>query len=106
MSKEKGCEILAEWIKSCGNHLYWSTTTTLSGNEKVIWAKFKTFLSHIINKHSSLDDPLFNKCGHGQIHPRKWLPAGIFHIRNISLIKREILSPFVLDYACLCSSFI
>ena len=78
LSKEKGREILAEWIKRCDNHLYWSATTTFSGNGKVIWAKFKTFLSHIINTHSSLDNLLFNKCG--QIHPRKWLHADMVHI--------------------------
>ncbi|XP_068757455.1 uncharacterized protein [Montipora capricornis] len=76
LSKEKGCEMLSEWIKPCENHLYWSALTTFSGNGLVIWAKFKTFLSHIINKHTSLTDPLFNKCGHGDICPRKWLHAG------------------------------
>lgn len=76
LSKEKGCEMLSEWIKPCENHLYWSASSTFSGNGLVIWAKFKTFLSHIINKHTSLTDPLFNKCGHGDIHPRKWLHAG------------------------------
>lgn len=76
LSKEKGCEMLSEWIKPCENHLYWSASTTFSGNGLVIWAKFKTFLSHIINKHTSLTDPLFNKCGHGDICPRKWLHAG------------------------------
>lgn len=68
--------MLSEWIKPCENHLYWSASTTFSGNGLVIWAKFKTFLSHIINKHTSLTDPLFNKCGHGDICPRKWLHAG------------------------------
>jgi len=33
-------------------------------------------LSHVINKHSALPDALFNKCGHGMIHPRRWLSAG------------------------------
>lgn len=71
-SKEKGSEVLADCIKPCENHVYWSATTTFSGNGKVIWAKFKTFMSHVINKHSSLADPLFNKYGHGEIHPR-WI---------------------------------
>jgi len=75
LSEEKGCEVLSEWIKPCENHLYWSASTTFSSNGLVIWAKFKTFLSHIINKHSALDDPLFNRCGHGDIRPRKWLHA-------------------------------
>lgn len=77
LPKEKGCEELTDWIKPCENHLYWSAATRFSGNGLVIWAKFKTFLSHIINKHSSLSDPLFNKCGLREIRPRRWLHAGM-----------------------------
>ncbi len=33
-------------------------------------------MSHIINKHSDLDDPVFNKCSHGEIGPKKWLTPG------------------------------
>lgn len=77
LSKEKGCESIAEWIRSCENHLYWSATTTFSGNGKVIWAKFNSFMGHIVNmKHSQLGDALFNKCFHGVISPRKWLKVG------------------------------
>ena len=36
-------------------------------------------MSHIINRDSYLDDPLFNRCGHGEIRPRKWLHAGMLH---------------------------
>ena len=46
-------------------------------------------LSHIINKHSSLDDPLFNKCGHGEIHPRRWLQAGMLLLRNSPLEEKQ-----------------
>lgn len=35
LCKEKGCECIAEWIKPCENHLYWSATTTFSGNGQV-----------------------------------------------------------------------
>ncbi|XP_073256636.1 uncharacterized protein [Porites lutea] len=73
LAKEKDNEQLKEWIKPCTNHLHWSATTTPSGNGKIIWAKFKSFLSHIVNKHSDLDDPLFNKCAHGEINDRTWL---------------------------------
>ncbi|XP_068697440.1 uncharacterized protein [Montipora foliosa] len=73
VSKEKGCEALGEWIKPCENHLQWSATSTFSGNGRIIWAKFKAFLSHVVNKHAGLEDPLFNKCSHGDIQPRKWL---------------------------------
>ncbi|XP_074610558.1 uncharacterized protein LOC141864626 [Acropora palmata] len=73
LAKEKDNEQLKDWIKPCTNHLHWSATTTPSGNGKIIWAKFKSFLSHIVNKHSDLDDPLFNKCAHGDITDRTWL---------------------------------
>ena len=59
ISKEKGFEELADWIKPCVNHLQWSAMTTYDGNGMVIWAKFKAFMSHIINKHTDLEDPLF-----------------------------------------------
>jgi hypothetical protein len=28
VSKEGGCEGVAEWIKPCGNHFYWSACST------------------------------------------------------------------------------
>lgn len=77
LCKEKECESIAEWIKPCENHLYWSATTTFSGNGNVIWAKFRSFMSHIVNLHSNFSDALFNKCFHDTIHPRKWLKDGM-----------------------------
>lgn len=76
IAKEKGFEDLNDWIKPCLNHLHWSAMSTYDGNGLVIWAKFKAFLSHIINGHSDLPDPLWNKCAHGDIGPRKWLMKG------------------------------
>ncbi|XP_067047680.1 uncharacterized protein [Acropora muricata] len=76
ISKLKGCEVQGEWIKPCERHLYWSATSTFNGNGRVIWAKFKSFLSHVVNQHSGFDDPLFNKCVHRDIQPRKWLKTG------------------------------
>lgn len=83
MTKEKPCEVLKEWIKPCENHLYWSALSTFSGDGDLIWAKFKSFFSHVINKHSDLDDPLFEKCGHREIRERNWLEKGI--IENICI---------------------
>ena len=77
LTKEKGNEDLQPWVKPCERHLYWSATSTQDGNGKVIWAKFKSFLSHIINRHTDLDDPLFNKCAHRDIPDRKWIDPGI-----------------------------
>ncbi|XP_067029738.1 uncharacterized protein [Acropora muricata] len=71
ISKLKGCEVLGEWIKPCERHLYWSATSTFNGNGRVIWTKFKSFLSHVVNQHSGFDDPLFNKCVHRDIQQER-----------------------------------
>jgi hypothetical protein len=77
VAKVSGCEAVTEWIKSCTNHLYWSAITTHDGNGEVIWDKFSSFLSHVVDEHENLDNPLFNKCGHREIiEPRKWLDKG------------------------------
>ena len=46
MSREKGCEMLSEWIKPCENHIYWSASTT-----------FKTVLWEASNKLRHLPKP-------------------------------------------------
>ena len=71
------------------NHPFWSASTTFSGDGRVIWAKFQTFMSHIINRHLSLDEALFNKCSHGEIHPRRWLQAGMLPLRNSPLKEKQ-----------------
>ena len=95
LSKEKGFETIAEWIKPCENHLHWSATSTHDGNGIVIWAKFKAFMSHIVNKHADLDDPVFNKCAHGKIGPKKWLIPGMIKscpYRYISTIRKLVFA--------------
>ena len=73
IAKESGGEVLQPWIHACENHLTWSATTTQSGDGKVVSAKFKSFLSHITDKHENLNDPLFNKCAHQEIQHREWI---------------------------------
>jgi len=56
----------------------WSATSTPSGDGDLIWAKFESFLSHVVNKHSGLENPMFNKCAHDDNIPgRRWLEEGI-----------------------------
>ncbi|XP_031559838.1 uncharacterized protein LOC116296014 [Actinia tenebrosa] len=74
ISKEKDGECLSDWIKPCENHLLWSATSTPSGDGELIWAKFVSFLSYIINKHSDLENDKFNECAHEElIGDRRWL---------------------------------
>ena len=60
-------------------------TSTPSGDGRIILAKFKSFLGHIVDKHDDLDDPLFNKCAHGEIEHREWLDNRT--LLNIHLLK-------------------
>ncbi|XP_028403949.1 uncharacterized protein LOC114526538 [Dendronephthya gigantea] len=92
LAKEADCTELAEWVHPCLNHLYWSATSTHSGNGRIIWAKFKSFLSHIVDKHDDLDDPLYNKCLHGELEPRKWiLPDSPAYTKLSSAITKKSL---------------
>ena len=66
IGKESHCEDVNLWIRACENHLSWSATSTSSGDGNVVLAKFLSFLGHILDKHENLNDPLFNKCAHGE----------------------------------------
>ena len=37
-------------------------------------------LSHIVNQHTNLDDPLFNKCVHADIPHRTWINPGMCNL--------------------------
>jgi hypothetical protein len=67
IAKENDCEEIQPWIRPCENHLSWSATSTSSGDGRVILAKFVSFLGHIVDKHENLDDPIFDRCAHGDI---------------------------------------
>ena len=78
-AKEKDCEIITRWIKACLRHFHWSVTTTEEGQHDVILAKFQSFLSHILNKHSNFPNKIFDKCAHENLDtatPRAWFIEG------------------------------
>lgn len=82
-SKEKGCKKIADWINGIRNHVYWCATTTKSGFEEMILAKWKSFVRHISNQHHDHPDPLFEKCAHDELEkPRKWIKIGILTINH------------------------
>ena len=72
---------MQEWIKQAKNHLHWSATSTFNGDGRVIWAKFESFLSHIIDKHQDSDNELFDKCAHDET--KKWLDEGTITAENM-----------------------
>ena len=74
-SQEKGCEVIKDWMRGVKNHLYWCVTSTLDGFEKLILAKWKSFLGHIRNKHTGHPDSDFEACAHEEIAPRRWIKS-------------------------------
>ena len=84
--KEKGCEILLEWLKGIRNHLYWCATSTMQGFKEMIKAKWLPLLRHIADRHDNHDNILFSECAHETLEPRKWIKIGKCssecHVRN------------------------
>lgn len=76
-SKEKGYELIKEWIKGVRNHLYWHTTSSTQGFQEMIIAKWQSFMRHVCNKHKDHPASLFKECAHDDdIEPRKWMKIG------------------------------
>ena len=50
-SKEKGCEILAEWAKSIRNHLHWCATSSKAVFSSLIEAKWLLFMRRVNNEY-------------------------------------------------------
>ena len=76
-SQERGCEAIKDWMRGVRNHLYWCVAFTLNGFEKMILAKWKSFLGHIRNKHTGHADKEFEDCAHEDIAPRRWIKIGM-----------------------------
>ena len=79
-SKQKGCEIISNWMKGIRRHIYWCATSTLPGFSALIKAKWLSFMRHVANKHTDHPENLFPKCIHGDLAPRKWIKIGNFSV--------------------------
>ena len=77
VGKEKGCEVLTQWIKAVRNHIYWCATSTKEGFAQMIAAKWKSLICRIANRHDNHPDELFKKCAHEHLQqPRRWVKIG------------------------------
>ncbi len=73
LSKGKGLQDVGLWRNSVVNHLYWSASTSTSGEEVV--AKWSSVANHIQNIHSH-ENALFPACLHEPLvgeQARHWL---------------------------------
>ncbi len=75
-SKEKDCQLIADWIPGIRNHLYWSVLTTRQGFQEMIIAKWRSILYHVRNVHMNFGNELYNQCNHGDIENRDWIHLG------------------------------
>ena len=76
-SKEKGCEVLKDWLTGIRSHLYWCVQSTRLGYAELITAKWKSTVRHIANKHEDHPDDLFPKCVHdSDLEDREWIKMG------------------------------
>ena len=55
----------------CLRFLPWSILNLKKKSGTVILAELNSFPSHVVNKHTGLEDPSFSKCGHARRHSSK-----------------------------------
>ena len=71
LSKCKDCELIAEWMKSITNHLYWCAASANGDHEQIIIRR-KSLISRLANDHSD--------CYHSDLGDRqkKWFISGMY----------------------------
>lgn len=75
IAKDKDCEIVAGWIRSISNHLYWSAASTEGFDSDMVLSKWKSVANHVQNVHDGHEGP-FLQCEHERLQDRKWLKPG------------------------------
>ena len=92
-SKKSSCKIIEKWIKSIGNHFWWSCATC-NGDAELLREKWISVLFQ--NKHTWTGNKKFRKCEHSrltkkQIKAKEWLSpkSDAFEaLQNIVLEKK------------------
>lgn len=77
IGKERDCQPVRGWRRSIVNHLFWSASTSQSGQEMV--AKWTSVANHVQDVHTH-DDDLFPDCLHQPLtgeDSREWLKPSI-----------------------------
>ncbi|CAH1242316.1 Hypp6572 [Branchiostoma lanceolatum] len=93
--KDKGCEVIKDWLKSIKKHLYWCALSTSQGFGELIVAKWKSIVRHIAGKHDDHPDTSFPTCAHGPLEQeRKWIFSGSKAHDKLSavLLKKDRLA--------------
>lgn len=64
--KKSSCQIIGKWVKSIGNHLWWSCATC-NGDAELLKEKWVSVLFHVQNKHRWTGNKKFKKCEHPRL---------------------------------------
>ena len=70
LSKYKDCELIADWVKSIINHLYWCAASAPDGDGEQMVTRWKSLPNHLCNEH--------DECYHLPLgeRQRKWFTPG------------------------------
>ena len=78
LSQRKNCQIISDWIKVIGNHLFWCCSNCDNDAETLV-QMCKSLLFHIKNEHEfAMHFPKYPKCNHKQYSKeqslkKKWI---------------------------------
>ena len=67
-AKTAAFRVIAPWIKSITNHLYWCIYSSEYEEEREF--KWRFLLDHIVDRHQD--------CPHTSVSPKQWLTKGKF----------------------------
>jgi len=70
LAKAKQYELIADWIKSITNQLYWCAASVPDGEGDEIVKRWKSLMNHVCNTHDDCyHDPLYSleDCGLCQV---------------------------------------
>ena len=72
--------ILARWVQSIVNHLYWSISTC-GGNGKELVERFVSLRHHLVNRHKFEHHEFYKECAHPPLDEdsrssKEWLELG------------------------------
>ena len=98
-AKKASSKITEKWIKSIGNHLWWSCAT-FGSDPELLCEKWISVLFHIQNKHRWSGYKIFEKCTHPrlskkQVKAKEWISS---KSKAFEVLQDIVLDPKVLNY--------
>lgn len=79
-AKQRDCSIIADWLPSIKNHVYWCAASSNQEDKDIIEAKYRSIGNHVINLHTHSNEH-FPQCAHGplseeEVNEKLWFIEG------------------------------